>query len=476
MVENDVAENTITNEAELQQSLYEKHQKIYPREVHGLFVLLRYLAGTGLLSLYYVTPWLQWSDRQMVLFDIPARKFHIIGMTFWPQDFLILAFLLLLAAFSLFFFTALAGRLWCGYACPQTVWTEMFLWIERRIEGRPAKQKKLKASAWTIEKIIKKSSKYFLWFSVSFFTAFTFVAYFTPSYVLVDEILNLSLGPWEIFWIAFFTSATYANAGFMREQVCKYMCPYARFQSAMFDADTLTIAYDGPRGEPRGSRRVSSDHRREGLGDCIDCKLCVQVCPTGIDIRDGLQYECIGCSACIDACNDVMDTVGYPQGLIRYTTENAVAGKPSRIIRPRIIFYIFLLVTITAITAFTIYQRSPLGLDIIRDRNQLYRDAGDMIENVYTLKVINIEERARSYRLEVEGIAGLTLVDKELIEVEAGSVTDRPIRFRVYEDNLQERSTPFIFKLTVVEDEGLTVTEADALTVTAEARFLGPAP
>jgi cytochrome c oxidase accessory protein FixG len=471
-----VAENTIIKEAELQQSLYEKHQKIYPREVHGLFVVLRYLAGAGLLGLYYVTPWLQWDDRQIVLFDLPARKFHIIWMTFWPQDFLILAFLLILAALSLFFFTALAGRLWCGYACPQTVWTEVFLWIERRIEGRPAKQKKLKASKWTIEKIVKKSSKYSLWFSISFFTAFTFVAYFTPSHVLVGEILNFSLGSWEIFWILFFTIATYANAGFMREQVCKYMCPYARFQSAMFDGDTLTISYDDPRGEPRGSRRVSSDHRREGLGDCIDCKLCVQVCPTGIDIRDGLQYECIGCSACIDACNDVMDTIGYPQGLIRYTTENAVLGKPSRILRPRIFLYMILLAVITAITTYTILQRSPLGLDVIRDRNQLYRDAGNMIENVYTLKVINIEEKARTYRLEVEGITGLTLVDKELIEVDAGSVTDKSIRLRVYEDNLQERSTPFIFKLTAVEDEGLTVTEDDALTVTADARFLGPAP
>lgn len=471
-----MTENIIRNEAEFQQSLYEKHQKIYPREVHGLFVVLRYLAGIGLLSLYYVTPWLQWGDRQMVLFDLPARKFHIIWMTFWPQDFLILAFLLILAAFSLFFFTALAGRLWCGYACPQTVWTEMFLWIERKIEGRPAKQIKLNASKLTVEKFIKRVSKHSLWLAISFMTAFTFVAYFTPSHVLVDEVLNFTLGPWEITWIGFFTFATYANAGWMREQVCMYMCPYARFQSAMFDADTLTIAYDPLRGEPRGSRRVSSDHRRQGLGDCIDCKLCVQVCPTGIDIRDGLQYECIGCSACIDACNGVMDAIGYPQGLIRYTTENAVAGKPSRIIRPRIIFYLFLLVTITAMTAYTILQRSPLGLDVIRDRNQLYRDAGDMIENVYTLKVINIEERARTYRLEVEGIVGLTLVDKELIEVEAGSVADRPIRLRVYEDNLQERSTPFIFKLTVVEDEGSTVTEADALTVTAEARFLGPAP
>ncbi|MCK5669122.1 MAG: 4Fe-4S dicluster domain-containing protein, partial [Gammaproteobacteria bacterium] len=261
----------------------------------------------------------------------------------------------------------------------------------------------------------------------------------------------------------------------MREQVCMYMCPYARFQSAMFDDDTLTISYDGLRGEPRGSRRVSSDHRRQGLGDCIDCELCVQVCPTGIDIRDGLQYECIGCSACIDACNDVMDKIGYPKGLIRYTTENAVSGKHSRIIRPRIIIYALLLATLTGITAYSIYQRVPLGLDVIRDRNQLFRDVESMIENVYTLKVINIEEQARTYRLEVEGITGLTLVDKELIEVDAGSVTDKPIRVRVYEDNLQERSTPFIFKLTAVEDEGSTVTEDDALTVTADARFLGPA-
>ncbi|RKZ47689.1 MAG: cytochrome c oxidase accessory protein CcoG [Gammaproteobacteria bacterium] len=471
-----VAEKTITKDADFQQSLYEKHQKIYPREVHGLFAALRALAGAGLLGLYYVLPWLQWDDRQIILFDIPARKFHVFGATFWPQDFLILAFLLLLAAFALFFFTALAGRLWCGYACPQTVWTELFLWIEKKVEGSVGKQKKLKASKWTIEKIIKKTTKYSLWFFISFFTGFTFVAYFTPAYELLSSTINLTLGPWEATWIGFFTVATYANAGFMREQVCKYMCPYARFQSAMFDNDTLTIAYDELRGDPRGQRRVSSDHRREGLGDCVDCKLCVQVCPTGIDIRDGLQYECIGCSACIDVCNGVMDTIGYSKGLIRYTTENAVTGNPSRILRPRIIIYIFLLVAITAITAFTIYQRSPLGLDVIRDRNQLYRDAGDMLENVFTLKVINMEERANTYRLEVEGIAGLTLVDKELIKVDAGSVADRPIRVRVYEDNLQERSTPFIFKLIAVGDEGATIPEADALSITAEARFLGPAP
>jgi len=462
-----VAENAIIKEAEFQQSLYEKHEKIYPREVHGLFAILRYLAGSGLLSLYYVVPWLQWGGHQLVLFDLPARKFHIVGTTFWPQDFLILAFLLIIAAFSLFFFTALAGRLWCGYACPQTVWTEMFLWIERKIEGRPAKQIKLDQSKLTAEKFIKKASKHFLWLSISFFTAFTFVSYFTPSNILIHKVLSFTLGPWEITWISFFTLTTYANAGWMREQVCKYMCPYARFQSTMYDDDTLTIAYDGLRGEPRGSRKAGSDHRRQGLGDCIDCKLCVQVCPTGIDIRDGLQYQCIGCSACIDACNDVMDKIGYPQGLIRYTTENAVSGKKPRIIRPRIIIYALLLVTLTGITAYSIYQRVPLGLDVIRDRNQLFRDVESLIENVYTLKIINMDEQAHTYRLEVEGITGLILVDKNPIMVEAGTVQDKPIRLRVYEDNLQERSSHIIFKLTALDNKMLTVTE--------EARFLGPA-
>ncbi len=295
------------------------------------------------------------------------------------------------------------------------------------------------------EKFIKKVSKHSLWLAISFMTAFTFVAYFTPSYILVGKILNFDLGPWEITWISFFTLATYANAGWMREQVCMYMCPYARFQSAMFDADTLTISYDPLRGEPRGSRRVNSDHRREGLGDCIDCKLCVQVCPTGIDIRNGLQYECIGCSACIDACNGVMDTMGYPQGLIRYTTENAVSGKPSRIIRPRIIFYGLLLVILTGITAISVSQRVPLGLDVIRDRNQLYRDVGNMIENVYTLKIINMDEQPHTYRLYVDGINGLILIDKDLIEVDAGTVLDRTTRIRAYEYNLQERSSHFVF-------------------------------
>ncbi len=460
-------DNVLVKEAQFQRSLYEKHKKVYPREVHGLFAFLRVLAGSGLLGLYYILPWIKWGDHQIVLFDLPARKFHILGTAFWPQDFLFLAFILLIAAFSLFFFTALAGRLWCGYACPQTVWTELFLWIERKIEGRPAKQKKLDKSKLTTEKIIKKASKHFLWLAVSFVTAFTFVSYFTPSNILINEILYFDLGPWEITSILFFTFTTYANAGWMREQVCMYMCPYARFQSVMFDGDTLTISYDSLRGEPRGARNVSSGHQSQGLGDCIDCKLCVQVCPTGIDIRNGLQYECIGCSACIDACNGVMDKIGYPLGLIRYTTENAVSGKRHRIIRPRIIIYALLLATLLGITAYSLTHRVPLGLDVIRDRNQLYRDVGDLIENVYTLKIINMDEDPHTYRLEAAGIMGLTMVDKDVITVDAGSVQDKPVRLRAHENNLRERSTQIMFKLTALDDVTLSISE--------EARFLGPA-
>ena len=304
-------EHTSSNQSSdaVEQALYAKREKIYPREVHGRFAFLRNTAVIVLLGLYFILPWIQLSDRQIVLFDLPARKFHVFWLTFWPQDFLLLAFLLVLAAMSLFFFTALSGRLWCGYACPQTVWTEVYLWIERKLEGSRIKQMRMDKSDLNTKKFMIKASKHFLWLLIALITAFTFVAYFSPATVLLKDMVFFNLHPWEAFWIFFFTAATYINAGWMREQVCKYMCPYARFQSAMFDKDTLIISYDKKRGEPRGSRRsdVHRDYNKESLGDCINCTMCVQVCPTGIDIRDGLQYECIGCSACIDVCDDVMD-------------------------------------------------------------------------------------------------------------------------------------------------------------------------
>jgi cytochrome c oxidase accessory protein FixG len=383
-------------------SLYRKEPKIYPRQVSGRFARLRVIAVWVLLGLYYLLPWVNVGGRQAVLFDLPARKFYIFGLTFWPQDFVYLALLLITAGLSLFFFTALAGRLWCGFACPQTVWTETFIWIERWIEGDRQKRMKLDAAPWNAEKVLRKSAKQLLWIVFAAWTGFTFVGFFSPIRELGHNILSLSLGPWETFWTIFYSFATYGNAGFLREQVCKYMCPYARFQSAMFDKDTLIISYDSERGEPRGGRRKNVDKQEAGLGDCINCTLCVQVCPTGIDIRDGLQYECIACAACIDVCDQVMDKMDYPRGLVRYTTEHALKHKTGHVIRPRIMVYGTLLLIIISGTLWGMTHRVPLRADLIRDRNALYRELpGDVVENVYLLKITNMDAAPHRYEMKV---------------------------------------------------------------------------
>ena len=390
----------MADKKEKSDSLYRKDPKIYPRQVKGRFARLRALAVWVLLGLYYVLPWIDINGRQSVLFDLPARKFYIFGLTFWPQDFVFLALLLITAGLTLFFVTALAGRLWCGYACPQTVWTETFVWIERLVEGDRQKQIKLDKSDWNAGKLFRKGLKHFLWIAFAAWTGFTFVGFFSPIRELGYSVLGLSLGPWETFWIVFYSVATYGNAGFMREQVCKYMCPYARFQSAMFDKDTLIISYDAERGEPRGGRRKNVDPAEKGLGDCINCTLCVQVCPTGIDIREGLQYECIACAACIDVCDEVMDRMDYPKGLVRYTTEHALKHKTGHVVRPRIIVYGILLTVLISGILYGMTHRVPLRADMIRDRNALYRELpGDVIENVYTLKITNMDDAAHRYTL-----------------------------------------------------------------------------
>ena len=456
------------SDEQVEQSLYAKSEKIYPREVHGLFARLRVLGVLGLLGIYYILPWLRWDGHQALLLDLPARKFHIFFITLWPQDFFYLALLLIIAGLTLFFVTALAGRIWCGYACPQTVWTEAFLWIERKVEGDRMKQQKLDALPMNARKFRIKATKHFLWIAFSAWTGFTFVGYFTPIIELGQRLLEFNLGPWETFWVIFYGFATYGNAGFMREQVCKYMCPYARFQSAMFDKDTLIVSYIPTRGEPRGSRKRSDDPATKGLGDCIDCTLCVQVCPTGIDIRDGLQYECIACSACIDACDDVMDKMGYERGLIKYTTEYAMKGGKTHIIRPRIIIYAVILLAIMAAFAYSFSQRISLGLDVIRDRNTLYRETTDgLIENVYILKILNMDDRAHQYDLTVSGIPGLTLhKDMDIIQVESGEVMELPVRLRADEADLEVRSSDVVFELVATDDAALIARE--------EARFLGP--
>ena len=449
-------------------ALYAAHAKIYPREVSGTFSRLRVLAFISLLGLYYVMPLVQWDGRQAILFDLPARKFYLFGLTLWPQDFIYLAGLLIMAGLALFFFTALLGRVWCGYACPQTVWTEAYLWMERKIEGNRSKRMKLDKAPNTAFKIRTKIIKHAVWILFSLWTGFTFVAYFTPINELTSKLLTFSLGPWETFWILFYGFATYGNAGFMREQVCLYMCPYARFQSAMFDSDTLIVAYHPERGEPRGSRRRGSDPKEQGLGDCIDCNVCVQVCPTGIDIREGLQYECIACSACIDGCNEIMDKMNYPRGLIRYTTENSNLGQAQHILRPRIMVYAAILLILFGALLTHMLQRIPLELDVIRDRNTLYRETREgLIENVYTLKILNMDEVEHRYILTADGIDGLKLVlDEDDIRVPAGTVYQLIARIQADEFNMSGRSDTIFFNLQAAD--------ANHLNTTEEARFVGP--
>ena len=420
-----------------QNSLYESAEKIHAREVDGMFDRLRAASTVWLLGLYYIGPWLSWDDRQAILFDLPARKFYIFGLTFWPQDFIYLAWLLVIAGISLFLVTALAGRLWCGFACPQTVWTNAFVWMERLAEGNRSKRIKLDKAPWNREKVLRKTFKQFLWVTFALWTGYTFVGYFTPIIELGKEFATFSLGGWEFFWVFFYGFATYGNAGIMREQVCKYMCPYARFQSAMFDHETLVISYDPVRGEPRGGRSRKNADKDSKLGDCIDCTLCVQVCPVGIDIRDGLQYECIACAACVDACDSVMDKMDYPRGLVKYTTESAMEGKKSRILRPRTILYgtalIILLVGLTG----ALSSRYELRMDVLRDRNALYRElATGRIENVYTLKVLNKSDRDHPLTLQVTGLPGLTVETDPAIPVAiAGEMTT--IAARVQADPTQ---------------------------------------
>jgi cytochrome c oxidase accessory protein FixG len=404
-------------------SLYEVRQKIYPRAVHGWFAAWRWTLVWATQLAFYGGAWLTWNGRQAVLFDIAHRKFYLLGWVFWPQDIIYLTVLLVVSALSLFLFTAVAGRLWCGYACPQTVYTEIFLWIERKVEGdRNARMKldKEKSS----KKIALKTTKHSIWILLSLWTGFTFVGYFTP----IRELLHLDFGPWETFWILFYGFATYGNAGWMREQVCKYMCPYARFQSAMFDKDTLIITYDAKRGEPRGK-----DAGKKGdAGDCVDCGICVQVCPTGIDIRNGLQYECIGCAGCIDGCNQVMDKVGKPRGLIRYDTTHGMAGEKTRVFRPRVLVYTALLLGIVAASALSLYLRVPLKVDIIRDRAAIAREVeGGLVENVYRLQVMNTTEQARAYLVTVSGLPGIHLWGEPIIGIGAASSRLVPFKVRV---------------------------------------------
>jgi cytochrome c oxidase accessory protein FixG len=418
------------------ESLYEAQKKIYPRAVTGLFARWRWGLVFLTQAIFYGLPWLQWGQRQAVLFDLGARRFYIFGYVLYPQDFIYLTGLLVISALSLFLFTAVAGRLWCGFACPQTVYTEMFMWIERKVEGDRNARMRLDGSPMDLEKLVKKCFKHIVWGAVAMWTGFSFVGYFTPIHELGLEFLQTRMGSWEVFWVFFYGLATYGNAGFLREQVCKYMCPYARFQSAMFDRDTLIVTDATASGDLRASRSRKADPGKLSLGACIDCDLCVHVCPTGIDIRKGLQYECIGCGGCVDVCNTVMDKMNYPRGLIRFSTQNAITKGWTRkdiwrhILRPRVLLYTAILASLCIAVAWSLVVRTPLRVDVVRDRGTLSRIVeGGRIENVYRLQVMNATEQAQEYRIAVEGIPGIAVASED--EVKVGPAESRWVAVRV---------------------------------------------
>ena len=443
--------------------LIEKHKKIYIREVKGWWDSWRWVLVFFAQVLYYGLPWLQWNDRQAVLFHLAERKFYMFGLVLWPQDVFYLALLLIIAAYALFLFTAIAGRLFCGYACPQTVYTEIYMWIENRIEGDRSKRMKLDKAPWDARKIGLKLTKHFAWIVIALWSGFTLVAYFTPTSELLQE-LPFNLSGWELFWTFFYAGFFYMQAGFLREQVCKHMCPYARFQGVMFDPDTLVITYDPERGEPRGAKRKGEDAK--ALGDCVDCGLCVAVCPTGIDIRNGMQYECIGCGACIDVCDPVMDKVGKPRGLIRYTTETALSKHLSHkevvahILRPRIVLYTVVLVGIVVASAWSLATRVPLKVDITRDRSLLAREADDgRIENVYNLKIMNTTEEPKRYALSVEGMEGVEIVGERIVEVRSTENHEVTIVVRVPPESGKKGANTIYFDVKAQNHDKIAVHE-----------------
>jgi cytochrome c oxidase accessory protein FixG len=452
-------------------SLYESRKKIQTRSVSGTFTRLRWAAVWLTQILFYALPWFQWNGRQAVLFDLLSRRFYLGGLVLYPQDFIYLTGLLVMSALSLFLFTAVAGRLWCGYACPQTVYTEIFMWIEKKIEGDRAARIRLDDAPLSGAKFVRRGAKHLAWVLFALWTGFTFVGYFTPIRAQTAEVLAGSMGAWQTFWIFFYGFATYGNAGFMREQVCKYMCPYARFQSAMFDKDTLIVTYDTARGEPRGSRGKKVDFKEKGLGSCVDCTLCVQVCPTGIDIRRGLQYECIGCGACADVCDEVMDKFGYARGLVKYSTQNAMTGGwdkaqiVRRALRPRVLVYSTVLLAIAVSVGVSLVLRVPMKVDVIRDRGALARMVEQgRIENVYRLQIMNATEDRQLMQLAVEGMEGISLASEPEVDVLPTEVRTLAVRVQV-PPGADSGSHPIVFRLKSSTDEAIRLDEKTTFLV-----------
>ncbi len=458
-------------------NLYESESKIYTRKVTGFFQNVRRYTGLPLIAAYLLLPWFQIDGRPLVLFDLPARQFHVFNATFWPQDFMLLAWVLIIAAFALFTITVLFGRVWCGFTCPQTVWTLMYISVEHFFEGDRNKQIKLDQQPWSLEKAWRKTGKHSVWLLIAFITGATFIGYFVPIRELLagmipsrDEssgMLEFTLNPAAYFWTLFFTGMTYLNAGWLREQVCKYMCPYARFQSVMYDNDTLAVHYNDKRGEPRGARKASVSREETALGDCIDCSWCVQVCPVDIDIRDGMQYECINCGLCVDACNTVMDKMNYPRDLISFTSEDAIQNGRTHVFRLRVYGYAFVLLTMVSAFIYVLANRSPVGVDVIRDRGaRLFRVRGGEIQNVYTVKINNMDQRPHTYDIRLEGDYPFIVENYRPMQIEAGEVFTLPLRVGIDKDAFDVEKASITVIVTARDEEKITASETNS--------FIGP--
>lgn len=439
---------------------------IYVREISGFFQRIRRFSNWLLMALYFGLPWINWGDRPLVWFDLSAQEFHLFAATFYPQDFILLTWILVLCAFGLFLITVVAGRVWCGYSCPQSVWTFLFIWFEHRLEGPRHWRIRLDKAPRSLDTLWRKTAKHAAWLLIALATGIAFVGYFTPIRALVVDMFTLDMHPLELFWIGFFTLFTYLNAGWLRHQVCLHMCPYARFQSAMFDANTLIVSYDAARGEPR---RYHSQKGVEAtrIGDCIDCELCVQVCPTGIDIRDGLQYECIGCAACIDACDSVMARIDKPLGLIRYTTERVLEGKATRFWRPQLLAYTAALFSMVVLLVGFLNARVPIDVEIARDRQALFESTVEgRIINYYNVTLRNQDGQTHHYAVSASGLPGLRLQGVDTLEVAAFETRSLRLALTADADNLSQPSHPIELRFIALDNP--------SITKVSETRFLGP--
>ncbi|GBO85457.1 cytochrome c oxidase accessory protein CcoG [Marinobacter adhaerens] len=446
----------------------EADHKIQPRSFSGFYRRVRITGGLVLFALYFGVAWLDWGGRQAVLWDLSEKKFHIFSATFWPEDLVLLSGILLICSFGLFFLTVLAGRVWCGYACPQSVWTWVFLWAERVAEGDRSKRIKLDAAPLSVKKLVRRGSKHGLWLLISLLTAITFVGYFTPIRDLALDLFVLEASGWAVFWVLFFTAATYLNAGWLREKVCFHMCPYGRFQSSMVDADSLVISYDAERGEPRGSRRKDVTPASAELGDCIDCQLCVQVCPTGIDIRDGLQMGCIGCAACIDACDSIMDKMGYARGLVRYASERDLKGGKTNLLRPRLVGYFAFLVVMIGLFAWGVVSRPLITLDVERDRGMYRYTSEGEIENSYLLKLTNKDSSQKYLIIEVEDPLRASTTGPLGVVVEAGEKVEVPYSVALPASSLNAGANDMVFQISTLHGEKALVTETSTFLAPSE--------